>query len=201
MVGFGEPVLDAVLPADAIEHMAAQAGGGPGAVLRQVGEGGAVVGEHDADLVRERGDDAAQEGGSCGGVGVLVELDVGELRDTVDRQQHVKLAGGEAQLEDVDVDVADRGLGEAAAPRALLLGLGQAGNAVALQAAVERAAGQPRDRVAQASRTSSSGSSVRRRNSRIMASSSGVSTVLRGGTVRNLVCRAIVKPQEAGYGD
>src|SRR5215204_767551 len=38
MVGFGEPVLDAVLPADAIEHMAAQAGGGPGAVLRQVGE-------------------------------------------------------------------------------------------------------------------------------------------------------------------
>jgi hypothetical protein len=85
-------------------------------------------------------------------VGVLVELDVGELRDTVDRQEHMELAGGEAQLADVDVDVADRGLGEAAAPRALLLGLGQAGNAVALQAAVERAAGQPRDRVAQASK-------------------------------------------------
>ena len=76
--------------------------------------------------------------------GVLVELDVGELRDTVGRQEHQELAGGEAQLADVDMDVADRGLGEAAAPRALLLGLGQAGNAVALQAAVERAAGQPR---------------------------------------------------------
>jgi len=39
------------------------------------------------------------------------------------RQKHVKPAGGEAQLAYDDVDVADRGLGEAAAPRRLLLGL------------------------------------------------------------------------------
>ena len=39
------------------------------------------------------------------------------------REKHVKPAGGEAQLADDDVDVADRGLGEAAAPRRLLLGL------------------------------------------------------------------------------
>src|SRR5215207_5924498 len=37
-----------------------------------------------------------------------------------------------------DVDVADRGLGEAAAPRRLLLGLGEPGSAVPIQAAVAR---------------------------------------------------------------
>jgi hypothetical protein len=36
------------------------------------------------------------------------------------------------------VDVADRGLGEAAAPRRLLLGLGEPGSAVPIQAAVAR---------------------------------------------------------------
>jgi hypothetical protein len=95
--------------------------------------------------------DAAQEGRSRGGVGVLVELDVGELRDAVDRQEHAELAGSEAQLADVDMDVADLGLGEAAAPCALLLGRGQAGDAMPLKTAVECAAGQLRDRVAQAS--------------------------------------------------
>ena len=50
----------------------------------------------------------------------------------------MKPAGGEAQLAYVDVDVADRGLGEAAAPRRLLLGLGEPGSAVPLKAAVAR---------------------------------------------------------------
>src|SRR5215207_1464223 len=54
------------------------------------------------------------------------------------RQKHVKPAGGEAQLAYVDVDVADRGRGEAAAPRRLLLGLGEPGGAVPIQAAVAR---------------------------------------------------------------
>ena len=50
----------------------------------------------------------------------------------------MKPAGGEAQLAYDDVDVADRGLGEAAAPRRLLLGLGEPGSAVPIQAAVAR---------------------------------------------------------------
>ncbi len=39
MVRLDEPVLDAVLPTDAVEHVAAQAGGWSGAVLRQVAKG------------------------------------------------------------------------------------------------------------------------------------------------------------------
>ena len=36
-----------------------------------------------------------------------MELDVGELRDAIDRQQHDQLAVGLAQLTAIDVDVAD----------------------------------------------------------------------------------------------
>ena len=75
---------------------------------------------------------------------------MGELGHPVDRQEHEELALGQAQLADVDVHVADLGLGEALALGSLLLALGQPGDAVAYQAAMEGAAGQLRDGVAQA---------------------------------------------------
>jgi hypothetical protein len=151
VVGLGEPVLDAVLAADAVEDVGAQvAPRRPVPVLRQVGEGHAVVGEHGVDRVGERRDDLPQEGGAVHlGVGVE-ESDVDELRDPVDGQEHEQLALGQAQLADVDVDVADRRLGEAAALRGLLLVPRQTGNAVPRQAAVERAAAEGRDSLAQA---------------------------------------------------
>jgi hypothetical protein len=62
----------------------------------------------------------------------------------------VELALGEAQLADVDVDVADGGLGEALALRGLFPVLGQAGDAVAHEAAMERAAGEVRDALPEA---------------------------------------------------
>ena len=37
-----------------------------------------------------------------------LELDIGELRHAIDRQEHVQLAVSQAQLAVIDVDIADR---------------------------------------------------------------------------------------------
>jgi hypothetical protein len=102
------------------------------------------------DRVRERGHDLAQEGGPVHLGGGLEEGDVDELRDAVDRQEQEQLALGQAELADVDVDVADRGLREVLALGSLLLVPRQAGDAVTHQAAVQGAAAELGDRVAQA---------------------------------------------------
>ena len=124
MVGFGQPVLDAVLVAAAVEDVAAEDGfhgGMAPAVLWQIGEGHAVVGEHGVDLVGEDLDHLAEEGGAVElGVGVE-ERDVGELGDPVDGEEHEELAFGKAQFADVGVDVADGGIGEATALGGLVL--------------------------------------------------------------------------------
>jgi hypothetical protein len=69
---------------------------------------------------------------------------------TADCQEHEELALGQAQLADVDVDVANPGLGKALALRGLLLALGQAGDAVAHEASVQGAARELGDRLPQA---------------------------------------------------
>jgi hypothetical protein len=153
MVGLGEAVLDPVLVAHPVEDVAAEGGlelRVTAAVLGQVGEGHAVVGQDRVQPVGEGGHDLAQEGGAVQlGVGV-VEGDVGESRDAVDGQEQEELALGQARFAHVDVDVADRGLGEALAPGGPLVALRQARDAVALQATVEGAAGERRDGLAQA---------------------------------------------------
>ena len=68
----------------------------------------AVVGQHGVDLVGEGLDHAPEEGRTCHLARLVVELDVGELRGPVDRQEHDQLAVGVAHLAAVDVDVADR---------------------------------------------------------------------------------------------
>jgi hypothetical protein len=140
VIGLGQAVFDAVRVTDPIEDVATEDGLHgcvSAAVLRQVGEGGAVVGQHGVDAVGEDLDDLAQEGGAVGlGVGAE-ESDVGELGDSVDGEEHEELALGQAQFADVDVDVADGGLGEAAALGGVLLVAGQAGDAVADEAAVQ----------------------------------------------------------------
>jgi hypothetical protein len=75
---------------------------------------------------------------------------VSELRDPVDGQEQVEFALGQAQLAGVDVDIADRGLGEAFTLRRLVLVLGQSGDAVADQAAVQGTTAERRDGLPQA---------------------------------------------------
>lgn len=66
-------------------------------------------------LIGESLDDFVEEGGSVH-LGVSVqEGDVSEFVHSVDGQEHEELALCRAKLTDVDVDVADRGLGEALA--------------------------------------------------------------------------------------
>jgi len=150
MVGFGEPMLDAVLIADTIEDVNPPACGRTGAVSRRVGKLDAIVGQHDPYLVGKGLDDAAQESRGNHGVRLLVELDIGELRDAIDGKEHVDLAFGQTQLADVDMDVTDGGLGEAATLRQRLCARGKAADPVAFEAAMKGAAGELRNAVTQA---------------------------------------------------
>jgi hypothetical protein len=149
MVGPGKAVPDAVLVADPVEDVAAKDGLDlrvAAAVPGQVGEGHTAVGQHGVQLVGEGGHDLAQEGGTLG-LGVGVEGgDVGELGHLVDREGHEQLALGQAEL----ADVADLDLGKTLSPGSSLLVPRQARDAVAHQAAVQGAAGEGRDRLAQA---------------------------------------------------
>ncbi len=61
MVGLGQTMLDAVLVADAIEHVPAVEGGWAGAVARGMAELHPIVGQHGVDLVGHERDQRAQE--------------------------------------------------------------------------------------------------------------------------------------------
>lgn len=126
MVGLGELVLDAMLAADVVEDMAHPKCRWSVAVLRQVGESHAIVGEHGVYGIGEGGHDFTEKGGAVLLGGGIQESDMGELRDPVDGKEHEELALGQAQLADVDVNIADCGLGEALAFGGCCLVAGQA---------------------------------------------------------------------------
>jgi len=109
VIGLRQLVLDVVLDADAIKEVRAEPGpSGAMTVLRQIGEGHSVVGQDGVDAGGEGGHHVAHEGGAVLLAGGFAELDQGELRDPIDREEHVQLAIGEAQFADVDVHLPDR---------------------------------------------------------------------------------------------
>jgi hypothetical protein len=59
------------------------------------------------DLLGEDLDHASEEGRAFHLAGAVMELDVGELRHPVDRQEHDQLSIGVAQFATVDVNVTD----------------------------------------------------------------------------------------------
>jgi hypothetical protein len=97
MVGLGEPVLDAVLAADAVEDVAHPARRRPVAVCRQVGEGHAVVGQHGVDPV---GEDASTTSRRKAAPLALVlaskKATWTNLDHPVDGEEHEELALGQA---------------------------------------------------------------------------------------------------------
>jgi len=146
MVGFGEPVVDAMKVAEPVERMAAESCGWPVAVLGQIGELDAVVSEHGVDAVRNRFNERFEEGGSGPHVCFFGELYHSELRGSVDGHQQVELAFGRSHLGQVDVEEADR-IGSEPFPASLVaLDLGQAADAVTFQTTMKRRAGELRDR-------------------------------------------------------
>ncbi len=106
------------------------------AVLRQIGEGHSVVGQHRVNLVREGRRDVPQESCVLHLAGAIMELDTGELGDAIDGEEHDQLAVRMAQFAAVDVDIANRGLRELAALRHRLA-CRQPGDAVAFETAMQ----------------------------------------------------------------
>ena len=108
MVGFGEPMLDVIGDADAVEDVwSNEASGKTVSALGQIGEGHAVVGEHGVDFVGEDVDYVPEEGRAFHLAGTVMELDVSELRHAVDCQEHDQLAVGMPRFATVDMDVSD----------------------------------------------------------------------------------------------
>ncbi len=104
-----------------------------GAGMLRVGEVDAIVGEHCVYLVRHCGDEMAKEVASDPGRGLLVHLDEGELRGTVDGYQQVESAFFGPDLGNVDVEIADRIALELTPGGRIALDHGQLRDAMALQ--------------------------------------------------------------------
>jgi hypothetical protein len=110
------------------------------ASLLKIGESHAVVGKYRMDSIGIGFDDVPQKVGTIHFAGVFTEFGIGELRDPVDRQEHVNFAFSEPQLADIDVDIADRSVREPTSFGSVILALWQARDAVPLKASVETGA-------------------------------------------------------------
>jgi hypothetical protein len=142
MVRFGEPMLNAVFVAGTVEGVATPYRSRLGAVARQIGELDAVVGKDGVDLVGNGIDQSLQEAHRHRRRCAAVELGESELRGSVDRDEEIELAFRGADLGDVDVEVAD-GIGlEPTLVRLVALDMRQTRDAMALQATMQRRAGQ-----------------------------------------------------------
>ena len=106
-------------------------------VSRGLGEVGAVVRQHDADLVGHGSCKGPEEVASDAPGDPFMELHEGELGRAVDSDEQVKLAGLRPDLGDVDVEVADRVALELALVGLVAVDLRQAADAMALKAAMQ----------------------------------------------------------------
>jgi hypothetical protein len=133
-------MLDAVLVADTVEDVANV----PDVLLAR-GELHAVTGQHGMDAVRHSLDQVTQELSCLHLSGASDQADEGELAGAVDGHEQAQLALLRADLGYVEVEVAN-GIGlEELLRRLVAVNLGQAGDAVPLQAPVQRRAGEVRD--------------------------------------------------------
>ncbi len=154
MGGLGQSMLDVEIGAGRFKGMTAEeyalsphcfdVFGGP-AVTRRVGEVGAVVRQHDVDLVGNRLGQVAEEVAGDATGRLLVQLDEGKLGRPVDGHQQIEPPLGRLHFGDVDMEEADR-IGLELLPGALLtVDVRQPANAMALKAPVQGRARQMRD--------------------------------------------------------
>ena len=120
-------------------------GGGRGDVAGR-GEVGAVVGEHRVHPVGHGLDEMPEEIARDPPRRSSMELDEGELGRAVDGDEQVEPPFRRVNLGQIDVEVAERVSLEARPLGFVAADLRQSADAVALQAAVQRRAGQVRDR-------------------------------------------------------
>lgn len=142
MVWLGQPMLDAVFLADAFEDMDQP----PRlAAARVLDELDTVVGQHRVDPIGHGFDQYLQKGSRRQLGGAAIDTGEDQLRGAVDRDIEETLAAFVTQLGDIDVEVAN--LVGLELLRLLPVSLGQARDAVALQAAMQRRARQVRDHI------------------------------------------------------
>ena len=145
-VGKGASVLEGVRSERlfAFDHVA-DLGRAPGGAAG-IGEVGAVVGEHGVDFVGHCLDEGPQEVGGGARGGFYMQFGEGELGGPVDRDEQVEPAFGGLDLGDVDMEIANWIALELPLARRVALDIGQPGDAVALQTAMQRGSRQVRDR-------------------------------------------------------
>jgi hypothetical protein len=108
MIRLRQSMFDVMVKANAIEDVwPEEPSGWSLTVLRQIGEGHAIIGQDLVYLIRKRRDDISEEGGAFDFSSVLVELDVGELRDPVDGEEHDEFSVRMGESGAVDVEVAN----------------------------------------------------------------------------------------------
>src|SRR6478752_6792609 len=135
-------MLDAVLVADAVEHVPTVTGCRARSVARCVAELLAVVGQDRVDVVGHSLYQGAQEVRRDVSIGSCLQPGEGKLRGSVDRHEQVKLALFGADLSNIDVEVADGVVGKALRLRLVPLHLGQPADAMPLKATMERRSGE-----------------------------------------------------------
>ena len=136
MVRLGEPVLDVVCLADHVEAHLTRPGGV--AVARLLCELDAVVGQDRVNAVRHGFQQVFEELPRRAPVSLVDQSGNRELARAVDADEHVELAFGGLHLGDVHVEEADRVALEALSLRLVAPNIRQPGDAVSLEASVQR---------------------------------------------------------------
>ena len=137
MPGLGQSMLYTVSPACPVEWMAAEPGCWSVAVLGDVGELDAVVGQHRVYFVRNSGNQCFQEVRRRPGGGTLDEVDKGELGGPIYRDIEVEFAFGGLHLSQIDVKIADCVGLELLSRRLVAIHLRQSRNSMALQTSMQ----------------------------------------------------------------
>jgi hypothetical protein len=102
MVGFGQPMDNAILLADAIEDMMKRV-----SIALPVGELDTIIGQHGVERVGYSGDGVAQELGGDHLVGSCMQFGIGKFACTVNGNKQGELPFFRADLSDIDMEVAD----------------------------------------------------------------------------------------------
>ena len=136
VVRLGEAMLDIVRLADHVEAHLAREGGVP--IARLVGELDAVVGQDGVDAIGHGFQQMFEKLPGRSPVCLLDELSDRELAGAVDADEQVELAFGSLHLGNIDVEEPDWIAFEALTFGLVALDVGQARDAVSLQAPMQR---------------------------------------------------------------
>ena len=149
VIRFRQLVSNAVLIANAAKDVHSQKGmDGLVSILGQVGKSHAVVCQNSMDFVGEGLDDATQEVCAIHFSHIVPKFDITKLGNSVNGQEHIEFALGQAQLGNVDVHVADFGRRKLASATGFNFAGGQPRDAMPEQTTVQARAAELRDALA-----------------------------------------------------